>query len=167
MVIQRKNTLKGSIVPSHYVIYKKTKDEGYYLDGYNSTCEVYGKIPIGSAYRLYIHHATISGELFQHVQQLLGKGGHIMKDLEKFKIIEECEKNAVPDSQIDTSEIPEVTDFSKFLSLSQHDKYFKPVKEQVSIRFYKVLLDHLRSKGRGWQSELNNFLMSAFLQGQI
>ncbi|MBQ6673138.1 MAG: BrnA antitoxin family protein [Spirochaetia bacterium] len=90
-----------------------------------------------------------------------------MKDLEKFKIIEECEKNAVPDSQIDTSEIPEVTDFSKFLSLSQHDKYFKPVKEQVSIRFYKVLLDHLRSKGRGWQSELNNFLMSAFLQGQI
>ena len=51
VVIQRKNTLKGSIVPSHYVIYKKTKDEGYYLDGYNSTCEVYGKIPIGSAYR--------------------------------------------------------------------------------------------------------------------
>ena len=51
VVIQRKNTLKGSIVPSHYVIYKKTKDEGYYLDGYNSTCDVYGKIPIGSAYR--------------------------------------------------------------------------------------------------------------------
>ena len=90
-----------------------------------------------------------------------------MKDLENSKIIEECEKNAVPDGQIDTSGIPEITDFSKFIPLSQHDKYFKPVKEQVSIRFYKVLLDHLRSKGKGWQSELNNFLMTAFLQGQI
>jgi hypothetical protein len=35
-----------------------------------------------------------------------------MNDLEKY--IAECEANAVPDSEIDTSEIPEVTDFSHF-----------------------------------------------------
>lgn len=88
-----------------------------------------------------------------------------MTDLEK--IIAECEKNAVPDSEIDYSEIPPTTDFSGFYPLNQHDKYFKPVKEQVSIRFNKVLLDHFRSKGRRWQSDLNDFLMKAYINGQI
>lgn len=90
-----------------------------------------------------------------------------MTDLEKSKIIEACEAAAIPDNEIDYSEIPEITDFSRFKPLSQHDEYFKPVKEQVSIRFNKVLLAHLRSKGKGWQSEVNDFLMSAYMQGQI
>jgi uncharacterized protein (DUF4415 family) len=77
----------------------------------------------------------------------------------------ECEKAAVPDSEIDTSEIPEITDFSGFHFANP--EYFKPVKEQVSIRFNKVLLAHLRSKGRGWQSQVNDFLMAAWAEGQI
>ena len=80
-----------------------------------------------------------------------------MTDLEKSKIIEACEAVAVPDDKIDYSEIPEITDFSGFKPLSQHSEYFKPVKEQVSIR----------SKGKGWQSEVNDFLMSAYMKGQI
>ena len=90
-----------------------------------------------------------------------------MTDLEKSKIIAECEAVAVPDSEIDYSEIPEITDFSNFKPLAEHAQYFKPVKEQVSIRFNKVLLDHLRSKGKKWQSEVNDFLMSAYMKGQI
>lgn len=86
---------------------------------------------------------------------------------EKAKIIAECEKNAVPYEQIDFSDIPEITDFSNFKPLSMHSKYFKPVKEQVSIRLNKVLLDYFRSKGRFWQSELNDFLMTAYMNGQI
>ena len=48
-----------------------------------------------------------------------------------------------------------------------NEKYFKPVKEQVSIRFNKILLDHFRSKGSRWQSDLNEFLMGAYINGQI
>ena len=80
-------------------------------------------------------------------------------------IIANRKKNAVPDDKIDYSEIPEITDFSGFHFANE--KYFKPVKEQVSIRFNKVLLEHFRSKGKGWQSEVNDFLMSAYMQGQI
>lgn len=90
-----------------------------------------------------------------------------MTDLEKSKIIKACEDVAVPDDEIDYSEIPEITDFSGFKPLSQHPEFYKPVKEQVSIRFNKVLLAHFRSKGKGWQAEVNDFLMSAFMKGQI
>lgn len=82
-------------------------------------------------------------------------------------IIAECEKNAVPDDEIDLSEIPEITDFSGFKPVSMHNEFFKPVKEQVSIRMNKVLLAHLRSKGKGWQSQVNDFLMQAYANGQI
>ena len=80
-------------------------------------------------------------------------------------IMRECEANAVADKDIDFSEIPPVTDFSGFQF--GNEKFFKPVKEQVSIRFNKVLLTHFREKGKGWQSEVNDFLMNAYLQGQI
>ena len=66
-------------------------------------------------------------------------------------IIKACEEAAVSDDEIDYSEIPEITDFSGFKLLSQHSEYCKPVKEQVAIRFNKVLLAHFRSKGKGRQ----------------
>ena len=51
-----------------------------------------------------------------------------MKDeQEKSKIIAACEAVAVPDDEIDYSEIPEVTDFSGFKPLTQHSEYLKPV----------------------------------------
>lgn len=90
-----------------------------------------------------------------------------MTDLERSKIIEACEANAVPDEDIDYSEIPKTTDFSGFTPLSKHGKYYKPVKAQISIRINKVLLDHFRSKGKGWQSQVNDFLMTAYQKGQI
>ena len=48
----------------------------------------------------------------------------IMTDLEKTKIIEACEANAIPDDEIDYSELPKTTDFSGFTPLSMHDKYY-------------------------------------------
>ncbi len=88
-----------------------------------------------------------------------------MKNLNVSQIIADCEKKAIPDNQIDTSEIPELTDFSGFYF--GNEKYFKPVKEQVSIRFNKILLDHFRAKGKKWQTEVNDFLMNAYKQGLI
>ena len=47
-----------------------------------------------------------------------------MKDLEE--LLAKCEANAISDSQIDTSELPEITDFSGFEPM--HPEYFKAKK---------------------------------------
>ena len=86
-----------------------------------------------------------------------------MIDLEKS--LEYSEKNAVADSQIDTSKIPEITDFSDFQPV--HPEYFKPKKEQISIRFNSILVDHFKSMGKGWQTKLNDYLMKSYLAGEI
>ena len=95
------------------------------------------------------------------------KGRYIMTTSEKEKIIAECEANAVPYEEIDFSEIPEITDFSNFKSLAMHSEYFKPVKESVTIRLDKMLVRYFRSKGKGWQKNVNDFLVEAYRQGRI
>ena len=60
---------------------------------------------------------------------------------------------------IDFSDIPEITDFSGFEP--RYPEYFKPKREQVSIRLSTYLVDHFKSMGKGWQTKLNDFLMDA------
>ena len=86
-----------------------------------------------------------------------------MTDLEKSIAL--CESNAIPDNQINTADIPEITDFSGFEPM--HPEYFKPKKEQISIRFNSILVDHFKSMGKGWQSKVNDFLMESYLSGNI
>lgn len=80
-------------------------------------------------------------------------------------IIKECEKHAIPDSEIDCSEIPPLTDFSGFHF--GNENYFKPKREQISIRLSKYIVDHFRAMGKGWQTKVNDFLTEAVNQGQI
>ena len=56
---------------------------------------------------------------------------------------------------IDLSDIPEITDFSGFKP--RYPEYFKPKREQVSIRLSKYLIDHFRAMGKVWQTKLNDF----------
>ncbi len=56
---------------------------------------------------------------------------------------------------IDLLDIPEITDFSGFKP--RYPEYFKPKREQVSIRLSKYLVDHFRAMGKGWQTKLNDF----------
>lgn len=86
-----------------------------------------------------------------------------MTDLEKSIAL--CEANSIPDNQIDTSEFPEITDFSDFEPM--HPEYFKARKEQISIRFNSILVDHFKSMGKGWQTKINDFLMESYLAGEI
>jgi len=83
-----------------------------------------------------------------------------MTDLEKY--IAECEANAIPDEEIDTSEIPPVLDFSTY-----EPRHCVQKTEKVSILFNSDLLKHLKSYGYGWQNRLNSFLMQAYANGQI
>ncbi len=85
-----------------------------------------------------------------------------MRELKKF--IAECEKNAIPDSQIDTSEIPELTaeDFAR-----GHFKNWRPVKKTMTMNIDADVLAELRKSGRGWQTRLNDFIRKAVYTGQI
>ena len=77
-----------------------------------------------------------------------------MKDLEKF--IAKCETNTIPDSQINTDDIPELTeeDFSR-----GHFKYWKPVKKSITFRIDIDNLSRLQSEGsKGYQTKLNDVI---------
>ena len=67
--------------------------------------------------------------------------------------------------EIDFSDIPEITDFTGFQP--RYPQYFKPKREQVSIRLSKYLVDHFKAMGKGWQTKVNDFLMEAVNKGQI
>jgi uncharacterized protein (DUF4415 family) len=77
-----------------------------------------------------------------------------MTDLEKF--IAKREANAVPDSQINTKDIPELTeeDFSR-----GYFKYWKPMKKSITFRIDLDNLFWLQSGGvKGYQKRLNEVI---------
>ena len=51
---------------------------------------------------------------------------------------------AMPDEEIDTSDIPEITDWSKAVV----GRFYRPVKEAVTIRLDADVLDWLKQGGR-------------------
>ena len=61
---------------------------------------------------------------------------------------------AMPDDNIDYSDIPEITDFNGF----EVGKFFRPIKETVTIRLDSDILHWLKQDGRGYQSRLNSIL---------
>ena len=86
-----------------------------------------------------------------------------MDNLQEIMAINETD--AISDSEIDLSEIPEIKSLEVFKPI--HPEYYKPVREQVSIRFNKVLVDHFRTFGKGWQTKVNDFLMQEYINGRI
>jgi uncharacterized protein (DUF4415 family) len=58
---------------------------------------------------------------------------------------------ALPDDQIDTSDIPEVTDWLG----ARRGVFYRPIKEQVTLRLDADLLHHFRSQGEGYQTRIN------------
>ncbi|MBI5483133.1 MAG: BrnA antitoxin family protein [Deltaproteobacteria bacterium] len=61
---------------------------------------------------------------------------------------------AMPDDTIDTSDIPEVTDWSNAVV----GKLYRPVKEAVTVRLDADVLHWLKQGGKGYQSRLNAIL---------
>ena len=58
------------------------------------------------------------------------------------------------DDDIDYSDIPQITDFSGF----EVGRFYKPVKETVTMRLDADVLHWLKQGGRGYQSRLNAIL---------
>ena len=67
---------------------------------------------------------------------------------------------AMPDEEIDTSEIPEITDWSKAVV----GRFYRPVKEAVTIRLDADVLDWLKQGGKGYQTRVNKILRAVMEQ---
>jgi len=67
---------------------------------------------------------------------------------------------AMPDKEIDTSDIPEIIDWSKAVV----GRFYRPVKEAVTIRLDADVLDWLKQGGRGYQTRVNKILRAVMEQ---
>jgi uncharacterized protein (DUF4415 family) len=70
---------------------------------------------------------------------------------------------AMPDDEIDFSDIPELTE--KFWKNAVPNPFYKPVKKQVTLRIDADILAWLRQQGKdGYQSRLNAVLRRVMLE---
>jgi uncharacterized protein (DUF4415 family) len=69
---------------------------------------------------------------------------------------------AMREEDIDTSDIPEVTDWSGAVT----GKFYRPVKQQVTLRIDADVLAWFKAQGGKYQSELNRVLREHMLRGR-
>jgi uncharacterized protein (DUF4415 family) len=69
---------------------------------------------------------------------------------------------AMPDGAIDLSDIPEATE--KFWKNAVRNPWYRPRKQQVTLRIDADVLAWLRRGGKGYQSRLNALLRNAMLE---
>ena len=69
--------------------------------------------------------------------------------------------NARPDSEIDFSDIPPLTE--EFFKNAVRGKYYKPTKTSTTVRIDSDVLAWLRTQGRGYQSRINAILRRKML----
>jgi uncharacterized protein (DUF4415 family) len=67
----------------------------------------------------------------------------------------------VPDSEVDTSELPELTE--KFWQNAVRNPFYRPVKQQLTLRLDADIIAWLRRQGRGYQTRANALLREAML----
>lgn len=65
------------------------------------------------------------------------------------------------DDQIDTSDIPELTD--EQLNAGIRGRFYRPVKQQITARVDADVLDWLKSQGKGYQVRINAILRREML----
>lgn len=68
---------------------------------------------------------------------------------------------AAPDGQIDTSDIPELTD--EQWKNAVRGRFYRPVKQQITARVDADVLAWLKSQGKGYQARMNAILRREML----
>jgi uncharacterized protein (DUF4415 family) len=64
-----------------------------------------------------------------------------------------------PDSEVDLSDIPELDD--KFWKNAIRNPYYRPVKQQLTVRLDADVVAWLRRQGKGYQTRMNSVLREA------
>ena len=73
--------------------------------------------------------------------------------------------DAIKEKDIDYSDIPEITDFSKFRPWEQR-QMFKPVKIAVTCKLDADIVAWLKQGGKGYQTRLNAILRQVMSHAQ-
>lgn len=71
---------------------------------------------------------------------------------------------ARPHSEIDTSDIPEMTEEQWQNAVKYRSHFYRPVKRQITARVDADVIAWLKSQGRGYQSRINAILRREMLQ---
>ena len=66
------------------------------------------------------------------------------------------------DGEIDTSEVPELTD--EQWKNAKRGHFYRPVKRQITARVDADVLDWLKAQGKGYQSRINAILRREMLE---
>jgi uncharacterized protein (DUF4415 family) len=72
---------------------------------------------------------------------------------------------AIPDEQIDRSDIPELTD--EQLSSAVRGEMYRPVKKPVTMRLDLDVIHWLKSQGPGYQTKANRLLRAEMLRSLV
>jgi uncharacterized protein (DUF4415 family) len=67
-----------------------------------------------------------------------------------------------PDSEIDFSDIPELTE--KFWRRALRNPFYRPIKKQLTLRLDADVIAWLRRQGKGYQTRANALLRTAMLE---
>src|SRR5690242_16383754 len=85
------------------------------------------------------------------------KGRFMKRKLTRKQALELAALKALPDDEINLSDIPERRDWSKAVV----GKFYRPVKKSLTIRLDADVIAWLRAEGPGYQTRLNKVLRSA------
>jgi len=101
-----------------------------------------------------------SSGLFQRARPRLANGGSMSKTRKPSKEI--ALLAAMDDAKIDTSDIPEVKDWSAAVV----GKFYRPIKKPVTVRLDADVVAWLKSQGPGYQTRINKFLRAAMIESR-
>ena len=68
---------------------------------------------------------------------------------------------AKPENEIDFSDLPPTTEQDWHGAV--RGKFYRPIKQQLTVRIDADVLEWLKSQGKGYQSRLNEILRAAML----
>ena len=85
-----------------------------------------------------------------------------MKKMSKSMLQELSALKAMPETEINFTDIPS-TQEQDWLG-AERGKFYRPVKQQLTVRVDADVLAWLKSQGKGYQSRLNEILRSAMLE---
>ena len=160
--------LKNNIECYIYIFGKESDNGSYVLFPYTPKHSAYCGI---TGTRVFPRDKSMTPDnigLKDYICVLVSKEALNYKELnEKFSEKQDAEierlltKGTVPDDQLDLSDIPEITDWSNAV---RHNQFYRPVKQQTSIRLDADVLAWFKAQGKGYQTRMNEILRDAMLK---
>lgn len=80
-----------------------------------------------------------------------------MKKLSRLQAADIRALRKLSDEDIDTSDIPEVTDWSG----AMRGRFYRPIKKSITVRLDADVLAWLKAHGKGYQTRINSLLRAA------